>query len=60
MTVDGVQESRDQVNSSTYNMSPTRYTVGVSTSDGTAAAEIQAAVDSNDLDKVHAVINKYS
>lgn len=60
VTVDGVQESRDQVNSSTYNMSPTRYTVGVSTSDGTAAAEIQAAVDSNDLDKVHAVINKYS
>ena len=60
VTVDGVEESREQVNSSTYNMTPTRYTVGVSTSDGTAASEIQAAVDSNDLDKVYSVINKYS
>lgn len=45
---DGVEVSREQVNSSTYQMSPQTVTVGTATDDPNFAQQIQAAIATND------------
>ena len=58
ITIDGT-ETREQVNSSTYNMSPNKYTIGTKTDDPEAKAAMEAAIASNDLDQVEAAAGKY-
>ncbi len=58
VTEDG-EETKEEFNTSTYEMTPNKYSVGTKTSDSAAEAAIQAAIDSNDLDKVYQVINNY-
>ncbi len=57
--VDGVEVSRDQVNSSTYNKSPRSATVGVATADPEAYNAIMAAIGTNSIDQVKAVAGSY-
>lgn len=52
----GVEVSRETINSSTYKMSPRSATVGTATSDPNAAAEINAAIGTASIDHVKAVI----
>ncbi len=58
VTVNG-EETREQVNSSTYNMTPNTYHVGTSTSDSAALAAMQSAIASNDLSKVSEAAAQY-
>ncbi len=53
---DGVEVSREQVNSSTYKMVPRSATVGTATSDPEALNEINAAISSGSIDNVNAAI----
>lgn len=53
---DGAQVSRTQVNSSVYKMVPRSATVGVSTLDTNAFAEIMAAIGTANIDHVKNVI----
>ncbi|MGI6012595.1 MAG: VanW family protein [Ruminococcus sp.] len=53
------QESKEQVNSSTYNMTPEKYTVGVRTDNSEAESKLRAAIEANDLNQVYEVINNY-
>lgn len=57
--VDGVEVSREQVNSSYYMNSPRTATVGISTADPVAYNDIMAAVASGSIDQVKAVVNAY-
>lgn len=57
--VDGVEVSREQVNSSTYNKSPRSATVGVATADPEAYNTIMAAIATNSIDQVKAVAGSY-
>ena len=59
VTVDGEEESREQVNSSTYRMVPDVYYVGTAGASGEALAELRAAIAANSLEQVQAVIAKY-
>lgn len=59
VTVDGVEVSREQVNSSSYMSSPRSATVGISTSDPIAYNDIMAAVASGSIDQVKSVANAY-
>lgn len=52
----GVEVSREQVNSSTYKMAPRSATVGVATADPNAYNEIQAAIGTGSIDHVKNVI----
>lgn len=56
VTENGVEVSREQVNSSTYKMTPRSATVGVATSDPNAYNEIQAAIGTGSIDHVKNVI----
>lgn len=49
VTVDGVEQSRDVFNNSTYNMTPAYVTVGTS---GTMTDELQNAINSGDVDAI--------
>lgn len=49
VTVDGVEESREVFNQSTYNMTPTTVTVGTA---GTVTDELRAAMEAEDLDAI--------
>lgn len=49
VTVDGVQQSRDVFNNSTYLMTPTYVTVGTA---GTMTDELQNAINSGDIDAI--------
>ncbi len=60
VTVDGVVESREVFNYTTYEMSPTIYEVGVNTSDAGAVTAIYAAIETQDLDKIYECINSYT
>lgn len=53
---DGVEVSREQVNSSSYKMVPRSATVGVATSDANAYNEIMAAIGTSNIDHVKNVI----
>ncbi|MCM1263152.1 MAG: VanW family protein [Butyrivibrio sp.] len=59
VTVDGVEVSREQVNSSNYITSPRCATVGIATSDPMAYNEIMAAVATGSIDQVKATVNAY-
>lgn len=52
----GVEVSREQVNKSSYKMTPRSATVGVATSDPNAYNEIQAAIGTGSIDHVKNVI----
>ena len=49
VTVNGVEESREVFNKSTYNMTPTTVTVGTA---GTVTDELRAAMESGDLETI--------
>ena len=51
----GVEVSREQVNSSSYAAVPRTATVGTATADPAAAAQIQAAIATGSIDQVKAV-----
>lgn len=59
ITVNG-QETREEFNTSSYQMSPSIYTVGTKTSDSAAADAILNAIYSNSLNKVYNAISQYS
>lgn len=59
VTVDGVEVSREQVNSSSYNKAPRSATVGIATEDPAAYNTIMAAVATNSIDQVKAVAAAY-
>lgn len=52
----GTQVSREQVNSSTYKMSPRSATVGTATADPNAYEQIKAAMATGSIDQVKATI----
>ena len=52
----GVEVSREQVNSSNYRVSPRSATVGTATADPNAYNEIMAAIGTNNIDHVRNVI----
>ena len=52
VTEDGVEVSRDQVNSSNYIAVPRTATVGIFTTDGAALASIYAAIETNNIDHI--------
>ena len=54
--IDGVETERVQVNSSTYSVSNTIYSVGTKTDNSTAKANLIAAIASNDRSEINAVI----
>lgn len=53
------QENREQVNSSTYQMTPNKYKVGVKTTNTEAASAMYNAIASNDLNQVYLVSKQY-
>lgn len=55
--VDGEEVSREQVNRSTYKMSPRQATFGVATSDPNAYNEIMAAIGTGSIDHAVNVMN---
>lgn len=55
VTENGVEVSREQVNSSNYTAVPRTATVGTATADPVAAAQIQAAIATGSIDQVKAV-----
>lgn len=57
VTKNGVETSREQVNSSSYKMTPRSATVGTSTGDPQAYEEIMAAIGTANIDHVKNVIN---
>ena len=57
---DNGNETREQVNSSSYRMTSDVYTVGTKTDNAAARAEMQAAIAANDLAKAKEVAAKYS
>lgn len=59
VTVDGVEVSREQINSSSYNKAPRSATVGIATADPNAYNEIMAAIATNSIDQVKAVAGAY-
>lgn len=56
VTENGVEVSREQVNKSSYKMTPRSATVGVATDDPNAHNEIQAAIGTGNIDHVKNVI----
>lgn len=60
VTVDGVEESREEFNSSRYNASNKVISVGVVTTNPEAAAQIQAAIATGDEANVKAVAAHYA
>lgn len=60
VTVDGVEESREVVNKSTYKMVPRTATVGISTNDIDAYNQMQAAIASGSIDQAKAVADAHS
>ena len=55
VTEDGVEVSREQVNSSHYTAVPRTATVGTATADPNAASQIQAAIATGSIDYVKSV-----
>jgi vancomycin resistance protein YoaR len=57
VTENGVEVSREQINSSTYKMTPRSATVGTATDDPNAYNEIMAAIGTGSIDHVKNVIS---
>jgi len=53
------EETRTQVNDSTYQMQPTKYAVGTVTDSSEAKSAIYDAIEKNDLDAAYSAINNY-
>ncbi|MCC8028402.1 MAG: VanW family protein [Lachnospiraceae bacterium] len=60
VTVDGVEESREVFNTTTYQMSPTIYEVGTASSSAEATAAMNAAIASGDLATIQAAAAQWS
>ncbi|MCD8152306.1 MAG: VanW family protein [Clostridiales bacterium] len=60
VTVDGVEESREIFNTTTYKMSPTIYEVGTSSANAEAVAAINAAIATNDLATIQAAAAQWN
>ncbi len=56
VTENGVEVSREQINSSSYQVTPRTATVGVATADPNAYNEIMAAIATNNIDHVKNVV----
>lgn len=56
VTENGVEVSREQVNSSSYKMTPRSATIGTATADSTAYEEVMAAVGTSNIDHVRNVV----
>ena len=56
VTVNGVEESRTQVNSSSYKMTPRSVTIGVATDNPDIYNQVMAAVATNNIDHVRGVV----
>ena len=56
VTVNGVEESRTKVNSSSYKMTPRSVTVGVATDNPDIYNQVMAAVATNNIDHVRGVV----
>ena len=56
VTVNGVEESRTQVNSSSYKMTPRSVTIGVATDNPDIYNQVMAAVGTNSIDHVRGVV----
>lgn len=54
------EETRTEVNNSTYQMTPNKYKVGVKTENDQASAAMYAAIEANDLNQVYLVLQQYS
>ena len=54
------QETREEVNNSTYQMTPAKYKVGVKTDNAEASSAMYSAIAANDLNQVYVVLNQYS
>lgn len=52
-------ETREEVNTSYYQMSPAKYKIGVHTSNMEASSAMYSAIASNDLNEVYVVLNQY-
>lgn len=57
VTENGVEVSREQINSSSYKMTPRTATVGVSTNNPDAYNQLQAAIASGSIDQIKSVAN---
>lgn len=60
VTVDGVEESREIVNKSTYKSSPKIVNVGTATGDANVAATIGAAIATGDEATIYAAVAPYT
>ena len=60
VTVDGVEQSREVFNNTTYSMSPTIYEVGTSSSNKEAVSAIKKAISSQDEGKIRAAAAKWN
>ncbi len=56
VTENGVEVSREQINSSSYQVTPRTATVGIATADPNAYNEIMAAIATNNIDHVKNVV----
>ena len=56
VTVNGVEESRTQVNSSSYKMTPRSVTIGVATDNPDIYNQVMAAVATSNIDHVRGVV----
>jgi len=60
VTVNGVEESREQINSSSYKMTPRSVTIGVATDNPDVYNQIMAAVATSNIDYVRGVAGALS
>lgn len=58
--VDGVEQSRELFNKTTYKMSPTIYEVGTASGNAEAVAAIKAAIATNDLSTIKAAAAQWN
>ncbi len=58
--VDGVEESREVFNKTTYNMSPTIYSVGTASANGEAVAAMNAAIATQDEGTIRAAAAQWN
>lgn len=60
VTVNGVEQSREVFNNSTYSASPTIYEVGTASSNKEAVAAIKEAIATGNIDTVRAAASKWA
>lgn len=60
VTVNGVEQSREVFNKSTYSASPTIYEVGISSSNEEAVAAMKEAIATGNIDTVRAAASKWA